>query len=439
MAERLLTEKHLTNAKPHATDHYLPDGGGLYARVLKGDSKGDTTIVFQYRFKLDGRTGYFHCGTYPVTSLAEARGARDEARKLVSKGIHPARHERRRRDVQRAQEQADKLEKTVEGLFEDWERVYLKRHRKDGGALVRQFVEADVLPKLGAVKAKDVTRRQIVQVIDAISDRGANRKANAVLSMVKQMFKHGLARGIVEVDPTTGLGKEHAGGRERPRDRNLSFEEVSELANALLGAELPTHLQAAVWLLLATGARVAELIHARWVEFDLTANTWTIAAERSKNGKPHLVHLSAFARRWVDTLAEKRENDLLFPGRQSREPMSEKWLGKCLRDRQRSTPLKNRTRKTRSLILSNGEWRAHDLRRTMASRMGDLGVTPYVVEKCLNHSLGGLLKVYQHQEYVRERQVAFDLWGAKLETLVLAKRDNVIEIGKRAPRKQAVR
>lgn len=193
-------------------------------------------------------------------------------------------------------------------------------------------------------------------------------------------------------------------------------------------------MQAAIWLLLATGARVGELVKARWSEFDLDAGTWTIPAERSKNGKPHLVHLSAFALDWLRRLREPSPGTLLFEGRKANEPLSEKWIGKCLRDRQRATPLRGRSRKSGALVLAGGEWRMHDLRRTMASRMGDLGIAPHVIEKCLNHALEGILRVYQHQEYLPERKAAFERWGQELARLAAgqAAPANVLVLRRRA-------
>jgi integrase len=435
MAEKLLTEKHLQAAKPDPErDLYLADGGGLYARVLAGYTARNKRIAFQYRYKIHGRTRYYHCGTYAHTSLAEARRMRDAARRLREKGIDPVGEQKRLEAEKRAKEQADALEKTVRGLFEDWERRYLKHKRKDGGALARQFLESDVLDYIGSIRARDVTRAQIVEVIDRIADRGAKRKANAVLSLLRQMFGWGLARGVVEVDPTHGLKREHAGGKESARERNLSAEEIADLARRLPNASVPDRVQAALWLLLATGARVGELVKAHWSEFDLKAGIWTIPAERSKNGKPHAVHLSGFALDWLKRLREKSPGALLFEGRKDREPLSEKWIGKCIRDRQRAKALRGRTKKTGVLLLDGGEWRIHDLRRTMASRMGDLGIAPYVIEKCLNHALDGILRVYQHQEYLPERKAAFERWGAELARLSAgeAARPNVLPLrGKR--------
>jgi integrase len=424
MAERLLTEKHLQAAKPDSKkDVYLADGGGLYARVLPGYAPREKRIAFQYRYKLDGRTRYYPCGTYiqgatESTTLAEARSARDKARKLKDQGIDPLGEQRRLQTARRAKEQADALEKTVRGLFEDWERRYLKTQRKDAGALARQFLESDVLSHIGRVRARDVTRAQIVTVVDRITDRGAKRKANAVLSFLKQMFAWGLVRGVLEADPTHGLKREHAGGEEKPRERNLSLAEIADLAKRLPNAKLPPRVGAALWLLLATGARVGELVRADWCEFDLKGGTWTIPAERSKNGKPHIVHLSHFALGWLKRLREASPGTLLFEGRNAGKPVSEKWIGKCIRDRQRTKPLKGRSKKTGMLMLDGGGWRVHDLRRTMASRMGDLGTAPHVIEKCLNHTLEGILRVYQHQEYMPERNTAFKTWGEALQSLV---------------------
>ncbi len=437
MAENLLTVKHLQAEKPDPKrDGYLSDGGGLYARVLAGYKPREKRIVFQYRYKFDGRTRYYPCGTYPKTSLAEARRTRDEAQKLRDKGLDPLAEQRRLGAERKAKAQADALEKTVRGLFEDWERRYLKDKWKDSGALARQFLESDVLDHIGSVRARDVTRAQIVEVIDRVTDRGAKRKANAVLSLLKQMFAWGLARGVVETDPTHGLKREHAGGTEKPRERNLSPEEIADLTKRLPNANLPLRVQAALWLLLATGARVGELVKAEWTEFDLQGGTWTIPAERSKNAKAHIVHLSGFALDWLKRLAEAGTGKLLFEGRKAGEPVSEKWIGKCVRDRQRTKALRGRTKKTGVLLLDGGEWRVHDLRRTMASRMGDIGIAPHVIEKCLNHALEGILRVYQHQEYLPERKAAFEIWGAELARLSSGEsaESNVVPMQRKARR-----
>src|SRR4051794_9909165 len=141
MTENRLTELQLRAAKPRERDQYLADGGGLYARVLRQREGGRKRIVFQYRFKLHGKTGYYHCGTYPEISLAAARERRRQARNLVRAGVHPAVEARAQRAAEAARAHATSMEKTVEGLLADWQEVFLQRHRKDRGALIRDFLE----------------------------------------------------------------------------------------------------------------------------------------------------------------------------------------------------------------------------------------------------------------------------------------------------------
>ncbi len=428
MAENRLTERHLRSAVPlENVEGYLPDGGGLTARVMPARPGVDKKIVFQYRFKIAGKSDTFHCGTYPQTSLADARAQRNDARRLVNAGINPGAQKQLERKKLVEAEQAEMREQTVEQMFETWARFYLAKHRKDGGAMVRQFIESDVIPQIGKMRAKDVTKRHLVTlVIEPILMRASNRKANAVLSLLKQMFGDGAARGTIDADPTQGLTRAQAGGEEKARTRNLTEAEISELAVALTATRIPERIIAMIWLLLATGARADEMTGAPWAEFDLDARIWNLPANRNKSKRDHVIHVSEFAYGWLEKLSKKKEGKFLFAGRKADSALSEKWISKCVKDRQRATPLKNRSSQTSALILEGGTWTPHDLRRTLASRMGDLKVAPHVIEKCLNHSLGGILAVYQHQEYLSERKAAFDAWGARLAILSKPKSESAV-------------
>lgn len=393
----------------------MGDGGGLWVRCLPIAKGG--AINFYYRFQHQGREHRFNCGTYPETSLADARKNRNAARDDVKAGISPL----DKQSVQRASAAAaialSKSEKTVGELFDDWERVYLVTHQKDKGAFTKAAYKLDVDPVIGMLRARDVRLPHIIQVIDRILDREARRKANLVLSLMRQMFRHGLGRGMVDTDPTLGISKKQAGGKETPVDRNLSESEIKQLQGLLPISGMPTRYQAGLLLILATGARVGELLHAQWKHVDEDAGVWVIPAENAKNDREHLIHLSAFALQQLKAIGALRSSSYLFPGRQPDHPVSDKALTKAVRDRIRATPLKKRTPHSGTLLLERGEWSPHDLRRTMASRMGDLGVQPHVIERCLNHIQQGIVGVYQRQEYLAERKTAYELWGDRLEHL----------------------
>lgn len=415
MAENKLTDKHLRNLKPADAEQTLGDGGGLWIRVLPAANGG--AINFYYRYTFNGKERRYNCGTYPDTSLSQARNRRNEARKLVKSGIDPTHHEETAKAKRSAAQALERMEKTVEGLLDDWKRVYLSAHRKDGGAEVEAAMRRDVIPLLGKMRARDVKLAHVNQVIDRVLERGARRTANVLLSLMRQMFRHGLGRSIVDTDPTLALSKKQAGGKETPVDRNLSFDEIAELSAKLVASDLHEKMRAAIWYLLATGARIGELLKARWADINEREKTWMIPAENSKNGRPHLIHLSTFAMKQVKTMKEFKEGPFLLCGRDTDAGMSDKTVSKAIRDRIRKEPLKKRTPRSGTLLLAGGEWSPHDLRRTMASRMGDLKIEPHVIERCLNHVQQGIVGVYQRQEYMKERKAAYDKWGSELTAI----------------------
>lgn len=415
MAENKLTDKHLRRLDPTDEEQVIGDGGGLWIRVLPTHKGG--AINFYYRFEFGGKERRYNCGTYPETTLAQARERRNAARNLVRSGVDPTIKEETDRTARAAAQAMQQMEKTVSDLFDDWNRVYLSAHRKDGGKAVEAAIRRDVLPQIGMMKAKDVRLAHVVQVIDKILERKARRTANLTLSLMRQMFRHGLGRGFVETDPTLALSRKQAGGKETPVDRNLSLDEIKELNSQLPASGLHEKLKAAIWLLLATGARVGEVLKARWDHIDEAEKTWAIPAENSKNSRAHLIHLSAFALKQLAVMKKDKLGPYLLPGRVKDSGMSDKAISKAVRDRIRKEPLKRRTPKTGTLVLSGGEWSPHDLRRTMASRMGDLKIEPHVIERCLNHVQQGIIGVYQRQEYVQQRKEAFEKWGKKLASV----------------------
>lgn len=417
MAEKLLTDRALRTARAPepGKEILLADGGSLYARV-RPTSSGAAGISWQFFFKWNGKTERLSIGTYPEVSLVEARRRRDQARELLHADPpqHPVHAARARAAAAHAEVLAQASERSVRALFEDWKRVYLEAHRKDKGAEALERCERDVFPVIGAMRARAVTRTQISAVIDRVLARGARRSANQVLALLKQMFAHGAVRGLVDVDPARGFTKKHAGGKEKSRDRALSLLELAELARALPGSGLPELYQAAALFILATGARVGELNLARWSDIDLGARTWRVPPENAKNGREHVVHLSPFAAAQLERLAGERAGDYLLPSRNSKKPLDEKTLSKALRDRQRTVPLKGRTKAVGTLRLAGGDWSVHDLRRTFATRLADLGVAPHVIERCLNHTMQGVMAVYNRNDYAAERRAALEAWGAEL-------------------------
>lgn len=424
-----LTDRQLQLIKTAKDDLFLNDGGGLYFRVRPSGSKS-----WLYRYKTGTKTHWFDLGDYPTLTLAESRALAARLTADRRSGIDPVERRQREEEARRTAEAAAKTEAarraarlTVRQLFERWERLELSG-RKDGGGEVRRCFEKDVFLVIGEVAAVDVTRTLVAQILDAIVERGARIVARRMLSDIRQMYGFAIARGLVEHDPTSHMKRDDF-GKKVERDRILSESEIKELQAKLPVARLLRTTELAIQLMLSTCCRVGELSQARWEHVDLGHGTWRIPPANAKNGKEHLIHLSDFAKRQFEWLHEiTGHGDWCYPAEHRDGPVCLKSISKQIRDRQRITALMNRSKATGVLLLTGGEWTPHDLRRTGATLMGNLGVRPDVIERCLNHvEPNRLVRTYQRQRLEEEQREAWRLLGQRLAILTSGA-DNVIPL-----------
>lgn len=439
---KILTDKAVqTYVKAGDSAKALHDGGGLYLR------KRDAGAYWYLRLT-DPATGaqQWHrmfpddpAGHYPHKSLANARDEAEVLWRKRSEGFDPRalRQQQIAERNARAREaaEAERRRITVRDLFDHWARVELAPHtladgqrrgRKDGGEYVRQQFERRIFPALGTVAAADVRKADVLRVLDEVTAAGKLRTANVLLAALKQMFRFALAREFVERNPLDTVTKRDAGGKEAERERTLDADELKALPGALVGANMHKRSVAAVWLILATGARVGEAMAAKWADVDLEARTWHLP--ETKNGRDHTIHLSAFALAQFTVLAELKEHDKngkplpwVFPNAAGTDAVCVKSFGKQLSDRQRPQDrrLQRRSKLTESLMLPGGRWTAHDLRRTAATIMASLGISGDVIDECLNHVIESRVR----RTYIRDRRPAeqaraFDALGLRLATLV---------------------
>jgi len=362
---------------------------------------------------------------------ADARRAAAEARHQAREDAQAAKLARRRRV-------------TVRELFDRWAATELAPHlrtdgkrtgRKDGGASARAHFERRVFPALGDIAAADIKKVDLMTVLDTARAAGQLRTANVLLSELKQMFRFGLTRELVERNPLETVTKRDAGGPNMERDRVLSVDELDALSKALPKAALHARSALAVPAILGTACRVGELMAAEWSDIDLAARTWHLPD--TKNQRPHTVHLSDFSLRQFEQLAELRESGpWVFPNARGTGPVDAKSFGKQLADRQRRPEdrLQGRSKATTALQLVGGRWTAHDLRRTAATLMASLGVSGDVIDECLNHVIESRVR----RTYIRDRRPtdqarAFDALGTRLDDILSgrAASTNVVNLGAR--------
>jgi len=367
--------------------------------------------------------------------LVDARKERDVYKELVKQGKDPniERKLHIERDRKQQLEEQEALAKinarvTVNDLFTRWHDIDLI-NRKDRAEIVRMF-NKDVLPALGGLFVEDVKKGHIGLVIDKLKTRGVNHLARNLLKLMRQMFRFAVSRDVIEFDPTASLSVSKMTTAPTERDRTLSEIEIRALARQLPGANLLKSTESAVWIALSTMCRVGELSKAKFSDIDFKLKTWTIPKENSKNGKPHIIYLSDFALAQFKTLKEYASHDVwLFPNRGNTSHVCEKSITKQVGGRQTENILSNRSKDNQALVLAGGKWTPHDLRRTGATVMGDLGVAPDVIEKCLNHTEENKVKrIYQRQKMESEQAEAWRVLGDRLHLLVNMDNSNVVEI-----------
>ena len=285
--------------------------------------------------------------------------------------------------------------------------------------------ERDVFPLIGELAATDVTKSHIQSIIDTMLSRGVKRMTERVFSDLRQLFGFALDRDHIEVDPTARIKKHKIGG-SLERDRVLSEAELVEFFKLLPNSGLAEPSQNALLIALSTGSRIGETLKAHWHHVDFQRRTWTqpevsAAGRFTKNGKRHVIYLNDMALMAFESLHQKSgTTPWVFPNVRLNGPVDLKTVSKQMADRQRgdSERLRGRTKQTDALALAGGKWTPHDLRRTGATLMGDLGVLSEVIDRCLNHTEQNKVKrIYQRAQYEGPMREAWIKLGERLELL----------------------
>src|SRR5262249_5256402 len=282
---------------------------------------------------------------------------------------------------------ADRVDDLLE-LFIS-EHLSTKRSQREISRLLRR----EVIPKWGARTVHEIDKRQIIELVSEIMARGAPSAANKLLKVVKTFLGWCVGRAILDISPAKGLA---APARETARDRVLADDELARIIRAARQIDGP--YGGIVELLALTGQRREEVAQLTWDELYLASQTWTLPASRTKNGKPHIVHLSKASLAVLMWMPK---------------------LGRFVFSLSGNKPFQSFSAAKRSIdeLSQVTSWRLHDLRRTCVSGMARLGIAPHVADKVLNHQAGtisGVAAVYQRHEFLAERKEALDRWSAHI-------------------------
>jgi integrase len=277
------------------------------------------------------------------------------------------------------------------------------RDRKNPAA-VRRYLDRDIVPRLGHRRMDRVTGPDVQAIVFSRRDRGKVASALALRAIIKRLFDYALVCGVAKINPAAAAPTRYV-GRLRSRDRVLSESELGRLLRAFDLAD-PHRGAWAAEILLLTMVRKGELRLARWAEFDLDRQTWEIPAEHMKTSRAQIVHLAPRAvelLRRLRSLQHHTVDVVLNMHNACQEPAPASWLNERLRIFELSAQIPHFT--------------VHDLRRTAATHLTEMGWKPEVVEKALGHALRGVRGVYNRAEFAAERKEMLEAWAAWLAGL----------------------
>ena len=270
----------------------------------------------------------------------------------------------------------------------------------------------DVLPKWGNRRIQDITRRDVIELLDGLTDRGLGIGANRSFALVRKLFNWAVERDIIAETPCKGIRPPVS---EVSRDRLLSDDEIKAFWKATEAIGYP--FGPLFRLLLLTGQRLGEVAEMSASELRPDERMWTIPKERAKNNSVHDVPLSDAALAVLEALP--------------RIAGTRRFLFTTTTETAVSGFSKSKEGLDR-IMAPTTPWRLHDLRRTVASGMARLGINLPVIEKVLNHTSGsfaGIVGVYQRHSFADEKRQALEAWGRFVTALVEDRpAKNIIEL-----------
>ena len=361
------------------------DGAGLTFTLSKA---GVASWVLRYRFA--GRAKELTLGRYPDLSLADARKLAGAKRVDVQQVIDVA-------AVKQQQKALAKQQGSVSELAELWLNHAIRSKHKHP-EVTERVVKRDILPSLGKKDPQSITTGEVTRLLATINASGRPTISNDALRYLKSMFAYGEVLGMVDRSPVDRIKTEHAGGKEKARERFLSQAELIKLFHAMQESEASfgRDNELAVKLLLALGCRKMELFAAKWSEFDLNEGRWRIPAERIKKGGARELPLSDKAIEWLQELRIRAcNNEYVFPARRT-----SKRFGHVSPD--------TTWRALTALDHGLDHFTIHDLRRTSRTLMSELGVPFDVAEKILGHKLPGLAAIYDRGGSLQQQKSALE-------------------------------
>jgi integrase len=388
-----LSDTAIRNAKPQDKPFKMYDAGGLFLIVTPAGGKW-----WRFKYRFGGKEKLLSLGTYPDTGLKDARGKREDARKLIAQGIDPS-----------AQRQAVKASMaTAPDSFEVVTREWFDKHISNLAPAyskkVRALFERQIFPVFGAKPITEVEPTDVLSAARHVEQTGAIETSHRLIQVCGQVFRYAIATGRAKYDVSTGLHAALPKVSVKHMATLTDKKRIGQLLRAIdaYGGFFP--VRCALRLAPLLFVRPGELQKAEWAEFDLDAAEWQLPASKMKMRQRHIVPLS---RQALSILRELKpytgQGRYLFPSiRTNSKPIS----------------IESMLVAIRSMGFTKDEMTMHGFRGMASTLLNEMGYNRDWIERQLAHGERDHVRAaYNYAEHLPERRRMMQEWADYLDGL----------------------
>lgn len=413
-------------------------------RVYKGKT-GLTSFIYRYRSPINNSLKKMKIGTFPEMSLAEARLELQKLKKVRRSGVCPSTVAKlakaeKLNQLAIAQEVEVRNNFTVRDLVELYltnviedriildivtgQKKIIKGSRNEKGQKeARRTLYSDVIPILGDIPAELITRKEVVQLVFSIVERGANVQAGRVIAELNlayeyaiglEKFKDDFANPALLAKASLKLSRLKLTATKGKRV--LSDDELKKVIKWLPTSGYAEKHKQVLKVALWTGCRTGEICSMEWDDVNLSSKTWHL--KNSKNGAERYVQLSQQCVEYLQSL-RKDKSKYVFQLEDSEEPVRQRYLGQCKWQMKNPDKIshKHKLRDEQLWLNSIPDWSPHDLRRTVRTGLSRLGCPTEIAEAVLGHSKKGIQGTYDLHSYEKECAEWLQRWANYIESI----------------------
>lgn len=401
-----LTEVYLRAVKSSGKLERHADTGGLYLEVQPSGSK-----LWKWKYRFGGRENRLSFGDWPTISLKEARGKRDDAKKLLLQGVDPRTTFSVRRKKKTSSEKTAHLAgRTFENVARAWVAdrlpIWSQRHAE---TVVDRLV-ANVYPEIGNTPIAALEPVDVLGLVKKIEARGAKEVAKRVLGICSLIFRYAVAMQLVPSDPCRDLS-----GALAPRVKShfaalTTGGDAGELMRRIDNYQGTAVVRAALVFSALTFCRPGPIRHAEWSEIDFSGRQWIVPAVKMKLTKemklrkePHIVPLATQAMELLSKMQHfTGRGQYIFPNPRNKDlPMSENAVNMALK------------RMGYEDLMT-----AHGFRSMASTLLNEAGYRLDVIEAQLAHTSADKIRaIYNRAQYMEERRKLMQDWANMLDSL----------------------